>query len=49
MKIKDRLKELTTKERKIYYVILRSFPATTKESAFDYALQGGVKFNFIPS
>lgn len=36
--------KLTKLEKKIYNAILRSFPATSKASAYDYAIQGGVKF-----
>lgn len=39
--------ELTKAEKKIYDAIRLSFPATSHESALDYALQGGVKFDFI--
>lgn len=42
------LKDLTPEERKIYDSIMRSFPATQHESALDKAVQGGVKFDFIP-
>lgn len=48
-KIDMRLKELTPEELKVYRAILKAFPATSKESAFDYALQGGVRFNYVPS
>jgi DNA-binding MurR/RpiR family transcriptional regulator len=41
------LKRLTKKEKKIYYSIKQSFPATSHESAMDVALQGGVKWQFI--
>lgn len=40
--------KLNKKEKKIYESILKSFPATPKESAYNYALQGGVKFHFYP-
>ena len=40
---------LTGKEKKIYNSILDSFPATAHLSAMDGAIQGGVKFHFIPS
>ena len=40
--------KLTRKERKIFNAIMRSFPATSKETAYDQAINGGVKFQFIP-
>jgi hypothetical protein len=42
------LKDLTPEERKIYESVMRNFPATSKESAIDVAVQGGAKFDFIP-
>ena len=39
--------KLTKKEKKIYDSIIKNFPATKKETAYDYAIQGGVKFQFI--
>lgn len=49
MKKFDKLRaKLTKAERKIYDAILHSFPATAKESAYDYAIQGGVRFQFYP-
>jgi hypothetical protein len=39
--------KLNAGERKIYDAILSAFPATSKESAYDYAIQGGVKFQYI--
>jgi hypothetical protein len=45
----SKLKLLTQSERKIYDSVLKSFPATSKESAYDAAIQGGVKFQFIPT
>lgn len=42
-----KLKKLTYKERIVYDAVMRDFPATSFESAYDTALQGGVKFNFI--
>lgn len=41
--------DLTTEELKIFNAIKRSFPATSDESAIDKAVQGGVKFQFIPT
>jgi hypothetical protein len=40
--------KLSTDERKIYDAILRSFPATEPWSAYDHAINGGVRFQFIP-
>lgn len=34
--------------QKIYEAILKSFPKTNKQSASDYAIQGGIKFQFNP-
>jgi hypothetical protein len=42
--MKKKIQKLTKEERKIYDAILRSLPATSIESAYDYAIQGGVKF-----
>jgi hypothetical protein len=42
------LKKLTLKELKIYKSVLASFPATSHESAYNVAIQGGVKFQFYP-
>ena len=47
--IEEMIKTLTSEERKIYDSILRSFPATSKESAYNHAINGGVKFQFSPS
>lgn len=40
-------KRMTKKERKIYDSILRNFPATSKDAAYDAAIQGGCKWQFI--
>lgn len=42
MKIK-----LTKKELKIYNSILNNFSATSKEVAYNIAIQGGVNWQFI--
>lgn len=42
-------KKLTAKEKKIFDSVMRSFPATSFESALNVAWQGGVKFDFIPT
>lgn len=39
--------QLSKQEQKIFDAILRSFPATHPASAFDKAIEGGVKFHFI--
>lgn len=38
-------KKLTAEEKKIFNAVMRSFPATSFESALDAAWQGGVKFD----
>jgi len=38
---------LTKEELKIYNSIMTLFPATAPESAWDKAIQGGAKFQFI--
>ncbi len=35
---------LTEEEKKIYDSIMRSFPNTSHDSAYDKAIQGGVRF-----
>lgn len=40
--------KLTKHEKKIYNSIMNSFPKTPKESAINYAIQGGVNFQFYP-
>lgn len=45
----ERKDGLTAKQRKIYEAILKAFPATSKESAYDHAINDGVKFQFRPS
>ncbi len=42
------LKRLTKKERTIYDSIMCHFPATSHETAYDKAIQGGTNWNFIP-
>lgn len=41
-------KKLTAEEQKIYNSVMANFPATSHESALDVAIQGGIKFQFIP-
>jgi len=38
---------LTSKEKKIYDAVMNDFPATSPESAYDIAIQGGVRWQFI--
>lgn len=38
---------MNAEERKIFKAILRTFPATDPLRAYDWAIQGGVKFDFI--
>ena len=47
MSIDEQIKKLTKEERKIYDSIRATFKATSKESAYNYAIQGGARFNFI--
>jgi hypothetical protein len=42
------MKKLTKAEKKIYDAVMRAFPATHPSSAYNIAIQGGVKFDFIP-
>lgn len=39
--------DLTEAEKKIYNSIMRNFPATDPESAFNKAINGGVNYQFI--
>jgi len=48
MSIDQKIEALTPAERKIFNAIMTSFPATAKESAYDHAINGGVKFQNIP-
>ncbi len=41
------LQRLNRKEQKIFLAIKRVFPATSNDAAYDAAIQGGVKFQFI--
>ena len=38
---------LTKEEKRIYDSIMKSFPNTHPDSAFNVAIQGGVKFQYI--
>ena len=42
-----RLKNLSSKEKKIYDSIMSHFPKTNKSYAIDIAIQGGIRFQFI--
>ena len=44
--IKADLAKLDTKERKIYNSIMSTFSATSHDSAYDIAIQGGVTWNY---
>ncbi len=46
-KIEEIVKSLTPAERKIYNSIIASFPATNPKTAYDHAINGGIKFQFI--
>lgn len=39
-------KRLTASERKIYDAVMAAFPATNPDSAYNVAVQGGVRFDF---
>ena len=39
--------ELSKEEKKIYNLILRYFPNTSKDSAYDIAIRGGIKFDEV--
>jgi hypothetical protein len=43
----EEYESLTEQEKKIYGSIMQSFPSTKHESAYDIAIQGGVRWNFI--
>jgi hypothetical protein len=40
--------KLTKKEKRIYDAILKNYPATCHEYAYDKAIQGGIKFEHQP-
>lgn len=46
-KIKADLKRLTEKELKIYRSVMQHFPASSHDSAYDAAIQGGCNWQFI--
>lgn len=46
--IKQDLLTLSKEERKIYDSVLSNFPATSHDSAYNVAVQGGTNFQFIP-
>lgn len=39
--------EMTTDEQKIYDSIMSRFPSTAPESAYNVAIQGGIKFEYV--
>jgi hypothetical protein len=41
------VKSLSKEEKVIYDAIMRDFPSTDPYSAYNKAIEGGVKFNFI--
>lgn len=45
--INDMKKKMTKKEKKIYDAILKAFPKTHPDSAYECAINGGAKFQFI--
>lgn len=45
--LRQEAKELTKNQLKIFNSIMNNFPKTSRESAIDIALQGGIRFNFI--
>lgn len=48
MSKREDLDKLTQEELLIYNSVMRFFPATSHESALNVALQGGVKWDYIP-
>jgi hypothetical protein len=42
-------KVLTHKQKIIYDSVMENFPATKHDSAYDIAIQGGVRWNFVYS
>jgi hypothetical protein len=40
-------RQLSDEEKKIFDAIKQSFPMTSDDAAMDYAIQGGVNFQFI--
>ncbi len=44
-----KIPQMTREEKKIYKSILKHFPATSKLSAYGYAIEDGVKFDFRPT
>ena len=41
--------KLNKKQKKIYDAIMAVFPATHPDSAYDIAINGGIKFQFYPN
>lgn len=48
-KQQEEYNSLSAAEKKIYESVISHFPATSHDSAMNVALQGGVKFDFIPT
>lgn len=42
-------RKLSQEERKIFNSLLHHYPATSHDYAYDVAIQGGVKHQFIPT
>ena len=45
--IKDLKDKLSRKEKRIFNSVLNTFPKTDPRNAYDIAIQGGIKFDFI--
>lgn len=41
--------KLAKSEKRIYDAVLKAFPATRPETAYNVAIQGGIRFQFIPT
>jgi hypothetical protein len=48
LRVRHNKKGLTISERKIYDAVMSAFPATHPDSAYDIAVQGGVRWDFKP-
>ena len=44
---KEQYNSLTKKEKKIYDSVMKNFPASSPDSAYNVAIQGGIKFQFV--
>lgn len=47
-KQKKKYESLTKKQKRIYDSVMDNFPASSHETALNIAIQGGIKFQFIP-